>query len=107
MPAQELADVSGAFAQNVEFFGSDLSTQGGPGGSRARRVRLTIIATTAVNLQATLDGVAFFNIGVTIANSLVIINLPTRDTDLVNFRTDAVAGITITALRVDEIISEA
>ncbi len=106
MPAQDLVDTSGVFAQNIEFFGSDFQTQGGPGGSRARRVRITIIATTAVNIQATLDGVAFFDIGVTVANALTVLYLPTRDTDLLNLRTDNVAGITLTALRVDELFND-
>jgi hypothetical protein len=106
MPAQDLVDTSGAFAQNIEFFGSDFQTQGGPGGSRARRIRIAIVATTAVNIQATFDGAVFFDIGLTVANALTVIYLPTRDTDLLNLRTSTVAGVTLTALRVDELFND-
>jgi len=106
MPAQDLVDTSGVFAQNIDFFGSDFTTSGGPGGTRARRIRITIIATTAVNIQATLDGATYFDIGVTVANALTTLYLATRDTDLLNLRTSTVAGVTLTALRVDEMFND-
>lgn len=109
MPAQDLgAPLDGqTFAQNVIHFTPPLTTGGGSGGERARRIRVTAVSTVNVTLQMTLDGANWETIATLTGNTLsTVLYIPTRTQDQINFRTSSASGVTWLIFRVDQIFGE-
>ena len=101
---------SGAKAQNIEWFSSDLSPETLQSDQEASKFRVTIAISSAVDIQCTLDsGTTWLKLNSgnnLIADALFIFDVPTRYGDLFNMRTTDASGTTIRICRIAEVSME-
>jgi len=111
MPGQVFtrADTSGAKAQNVEWFATDV-TSASFQDIRASKFRLTFALSSKVIVEVTLDsGTTWYSLNsnsAITADSVFAFDVPARQADLFNMRTPAAAGTTVRFCRVDSLQEE-
>jgi len=99
MKLHTVDSTSGAKAQNVEFFGTDLDPRHITDG--ALRYIVTVSSNEAL-IQITLDsGTTWTELGTPDSNKITSYTFYVRDNDQVNFRTNDEDGITLDFFRVD------
>jgi len=88
-----------AKTQNTEYFSADLVPDPASGTS----IWYITIAGTAVDLQVTYNSGTTWDdlVGTLTAATITTFTIYVRDTDLMNFRSNEAAGITIDVFRVD------
>jgi hypothetical protein len=99
----ERAKALGTFAQNVAWFSPDYVPVAGT--SRSSNLIIQIQSTSSVIVQATIDGVNFFDINssVAIPSGWSQFEIFATKLDAVNFRTSDGAGITVDARLVNDL----
>ena len=98
------AVVPGVFAQNAEFFSSDIKS-GARFDRGSTKIIITLQITTAKKIQATIDGVLFgyLNGGnVVPAASIFELGIRVKHGSLFNLRTDDAAGVTVSFCDIHE-----
>jgi len=94
----------GVFAQNAEFLASDIKS-GARFDAGSTKILITIQLTTAVKIQATIDGTLFgyLNGGVAlVAGSIFEFGVRVKHGALINLRTDDAAGTTVSFCEIHE-----
>ncbi len=99
----ERAQAIGTFAQNVSWFSPDYVPVAGT--SKSSNLIIQIQANTSVVVQATIDGVNFFDInsGVAVPAGWSQFEIFATKNDAVNFRTSDGSGVTVDARLVNDL----
>ena len=108
--AKRRGSTSGIFAQNTEFFGTDLTMDYSNKEEPARFIITYMTSTAGTTLDVSLDSGGTWG---TLNSSAVIptsapfeLSIMVRAGDLVNFRTATAGGATVVYIRVDQQLGE-
>jgi hypothetical protein len=105
-----IGEASGAKSQNTEWFSSDLQEQAVNEQFGASKFRVTLAISSEVKVQLTLDSgttwVYFNEDSALKADSIYVFDVPVRQGDTFNMRTNDSAGTTVRFCRVSEVSME-
>ena len=102
-----IGSASGSKAQNAEWFAADLSPETLSSDQEASKFRVSVAASSAVDVQFTLDsGTTWLKLNSgnsVVAEALYIWDIPVRFGDTFNMRTSTSGGCTVRVCRISEV----
>jgi hypothetical protein len=102
-----VGSASGSKAQNAEWFAADLSPETLSSDQEASKFRVSVAASSAVDVQFTLDsGTTWLKLNSgnsVVAEALYIWDIPVRFGDTFNMRTTDGSGTTVRICRISEV----